>query len=99
MTPVPLNPAAPAAAAPASPARKAAERSAHDFEAVFSGAMAKMMLESVEVDTQFGGGHGEEMFRGVLAEHLGPAIAGQGGLGIAPAVLQQILRLQGESGQ
>ncbi len=37
---------------------------------------------------------GEEMFRGVLAEQLGGQIARRGGLGIAPAVLDQIIRLQ-----
>ena len=97
MTPVTAQ--AGAAAPPVSAARVAAEKTAQDFDAVFSGAMAKMMLESVEVDERFGGGNGEEMFRGVLAEQLGPAISARGGLGIAPAVLQQILRLQGETGR
>ena len=78
------------------PRREAAGKTAREFEAVFAGAVAKLMLESVEVNDGFGGGHGEEMFRGVLAEQLGTDIAKGGGLGLAPAVLQQILRLQGE---
>ena len=41
---------------------------ARQFEAVFAGQVAKIMLETVEVDDQFGGGHGEEMFRGMMAE-------------------------------
>lgn len=80
----------------AAQSRAAAEKTAREFEAVFAGAIAKLMLESVEVNDSFGGGHGEEMFRGVLAEQLGSEITSQGGLGLAPAVLQQILRLQGE---
>jgi peptidoglycan hydrolase FlgJ len=43
---------------------------------------------------EFSGGHGEEMFRGVLAEKLGTAIAQKGGVGLAPAVLAQILKMQ-----
>ncbi|WP_394998422.1 rod-binding protein [Sphingomonas sp.] len=86
----------PPGAVPAPNPHAAAEKTARDFEAVFTGQMAKLMLESVDVDSEFGGGHGEEMFRGILTEQLGPAIAGRAGLGIAPAVLQQILRLQGE---
>lgn len=84
----------PAGASPAS-AEKAAAKSAHDFEAVFVGQMTKMMMESVETQGQFGGGHGEEMFRGVLAEQLGGAITARGGLGLAPAVMKQIIAMQG----
>ena len=34
------------------------------------------------------------MFRGVLAEKLGTEIANRGGVGLAPVVLDQILKLQ-----
>ena len=67
---------------------------ARSFEAVFLGQMTQLMLESVEQGGEFSGGHGEEMFRGVLAEKLGTEIAKRGGIGIAPAVLDQILKLQ-----
>lgn len=67
---------------------------ARNFEAVFLGQMTQLMLESVEKSGEFSGGHGEEMFRGVLAEKLGTEIARRGGIGIAPAVLDQILKLQ-----
>jgi Rod binding domain-containing protein len=75
---------------------EAAEK-ARDFEAVFLGQMAGLMLESVQTGDQFPGGHGEEMFRGVLAEQLGTEMAKRGGIGIAPLVLDQIIRLQGNS--
>lgn len=91
-----VGPVAAAGAAPPDPRHTAAEKSAREFESVFAGQMAKLMLDSVEVDDSFGGGHGEEMFRGVLAERLGEEIARGGGLGIAPAVLQVLLRMQGE---
>jgi Rod binding domain-containing protein len=81
---------------PRSGAAKAAE-TARDFEAVFLGQMATLMLQSVEVGDQFSGGHGEEMFRGILAERLGTEMAQRGGIGLAPAVLDQIIRMQGGS--
>lgn len=71
-----------------------AEKTAKDFEAVFIGQMTQLMFESVEAG-EFSGGHGEQMFRGVLAEKLGGAIADRGGLGLAPKVLEQIIKLQG----
>jgi Rod binding domain-containing protein len=37
------------------------------------------------------------MFRGILAERLGVEMAQRGGIGLAPAVMDQIIRLQGHS--
>lgn len=67
---------------------------AEAFEAVFLGQMTQLMLESVEPG-EFSGGHGEAMFRGVLAEKLGGAMAAGGGMGLQPAVIEQIIRMQG----
>lgn len=72
-----------------------AQKTAREFEATFIGQMTQLMLESVPSDSEFSGGHGEEMFRGVLAEKLGGEIAKRGGIGLAPAVLDQIIKLQG----
>ncbi len=86
---------------PALPVRlpaRAASETAREFEAVFIGQMTKLMLESVETGDQFSGGPGEEMFRGVLAEEMGKEIARGGGVGLAPAVLDQIIRMQGGPG-
>ncbi|GGO96826.1 rod-binding protein [Stakelama pacifica] len=86
--------------AAALPARQAPNprdaKTARDFEAVFVGQMTKLMMESVQ-QGDFSGGHAEEMFRGVLAEKMGEAITDRGGLGLAPAVLDQIIRMQGGS--
>lgn len=82
--------------APAIPNVKARD-TAQKFEAVFIGQMAKLMLESVEQDGAFSGGHGEEMFRGVLAEKLGEEIAKGRGVGLADQVMAEIIRLQGVS--
>lgn len=68
---------------------------ARAFESVFAGQMAKIMMETVPTDGAFSGGHGEEIFRGMLAERMGDAIAQHGGFGLAPAVMGQIIRMQG----
>jgi peptidoglycan hydrolase FlgJ len=91
--PLPLAPQLPRPAPRAVPADVA--RTARDFEAVFIGQMTKLMMESAGSDGVFTGGHGEEMFRGVLAEEMGKSIAQRGGLGLAPAVAAQIIRMQG----
>ena len=80
----------------ATPMRKVDPKNAEtakNFEAVFLGQMTQMMLESVDKG-EFNGGAGEDMFRGVLAEKLGTEIANRGGVGLAPVVLDQILKLQ-----
>ena len=75
--------------------KNSAQKTARDFEAVFIGQMTQLMMESAPTDGEFSGGHGEEMFRGVLAEKLGNEIAKHGGIGLAPAVMEQIIKLQG----
>jgi len=93
----PSTPAA-VAAAPATPSRprgKTAAETAQAFEAVFVGQITKMMMDTAEVSDTFGGGHGEEMFRGVLAEQLGTTIAKGGGIGLSSVVMKEIVRLQG----
>ena len=61
---------------------------------MFLGQITQLMLENVETDEQFGGGHGEEMFKGVLADQLGKQMAKVGGVGLAPHVMDQIIKLQ-----
>lgn len=86
--PVSIPPALPSGAH--SPARVARE-----FEGVFAGQVAKIMMESVEMDGDFTGGSGESMFRGIMAEQIGNQIAQGRGLGLASAVEAQIIRMQG----
>jgi peptidoglycan hydrolase FlgJ len=95
IAPAGATPVAPTPAAP-TPQQAQAKKLAEEFEAVFVGAMTKLMVESVETGGEFSGGHGEAMFRGVMAEQLGTEIAKRGGIGLAPSVMDQILRLQGQ---
>ena len=87
-------PAVPTAGTPSAP-KDAAHKAAQDFEAVFLGQLSKLMFENVD-QGEFSGGHGEEMFRGLLAERIGDEMARRGGVGLAPFVLNEILRLQGQ---
>jgi len=81
--------------APESKADAKNRETAKNFEAVFLRQMNPIMLESVpQGDGEFSGGHGEEMFRGIMAEKLGASIANRGGIGLAPVVLDQIIKLQ-----
>lgn len=95
VAPLPPSPPAPDPALPRGGPK--AEETARAFEAVFLGQLAQLMLESVEPG-EFSGGHGETMFRGVLAEQLGQQMAKRGGIGLAPAVLEQIIKLQEGNG-
>lgn len=71
------------------------KETAQAFEAVFLGQMAQAMMGSTDAEGAFSGGHGEELFRGVLGEQIGTAMAARGGIGLAPAVLDQIIKMQG----
>ena len=69
-------------------------KTAQDFEAVFLGQMLTPMFESLETDGLFGGGSGERMYRSLLVEEYGKALARSGGVGIADAVTRQVLAQQ-----
>lgn len=72
----------------------ARQQAAEDFEAVFISQMLMPMLNTVEVDPMFGGGHAEETWRGILAEETGKEMARAGGIGIADMVAKEMLKLQ-----
>ncbi len=76
------------------PQPQSAQAAAKEFEAVFLGEMMKPMLEAAPPSDQFSGGHGEEMFRGMLAEEFGKALAQRGGIGLASVVERQLVMLQ-----
>ncbi len=67
---------------------------AQDFESVFISEMLKPMFETVGVDDMFGGGKGEEVFRGMMVQEMGKSIAKQGGLGIADQVRAELIKIQ-----
>ncbi|MBI4183089.1 MAG: rod-binding protein [Proteobacteria bacterium] len=65
-----------------------------EFEAVFLSEMLQHMFAGLPVDPLFGGGPGEEMYRGLLVEEYGKLLARSGGVGIADALQREVLRMQ-----
>ena len=79
--------------------REEAKQAAEKFEAMFISEMLKPIFESVEVNSMFGGGQGEKMFRSVMVDEYGKSVARSGGIGIADTVMNEILRMQEEQGR
>ncbi len=73
---------------------KAIRDAAAEFEAVFVSQMLAPMFETLESDTMFGGGPGEDIYRSMMVEEYGKAIARSGGVGIADAVARELLSIQ-----
>ncbi|MFN4088615.1 MAG: rod-binding protein [Alphaproteobacteria bacterium] len=74
--------------------REAARRTAQEFEAVFVGQMVSHMFAGLQEDALFGGGQAGDLYRSMLNEEYGRAIAKSGGVGVADQVMKQILALQ-----
>ncbi len=70
------------------------EQVAKEFEAVFISEMMKPLFEGIEVDGMFGGGKGEEIFRGMMLQEYGKMLSQTGQIGISDAVKQQLIQLQ-----
>lgn len=73
------------------------DKAAQDFEAMFLSQMLSHMWEGVEVDPNFGGGHGEEMFRSMMIEQQGKLMVRAGGVGIARQIKEAMLHMQEHS--
>lgn len=69
-------------------------KQAQDFEAVFIGEMLRPMFENIQAEEPFGGGQSEQMWRDMQVDEYGKALARQGGIGLADAVLDQLIRMQ-----
>lgn len=72
------------------------KKQAQDFEAVFIGKLVNTMFETVEKDG-ISDSNAESAFQGLMGEQIGNAIAARGGIGLAPSVLAQLIRLQGNT--
>lgn len=72
-----------------------ADRVARDFESMFLSQMLQPMFEKVNAGKgTFGGGHGEQMFSGLLVDEYAKQISKGPGLGVADMVRKEILRQQ-----
>ncbi len=82
------------AAGPQSARRAGIRQAAEDFEAMFLSQMLAPVFAGLGKDSMFGGGPGEQVYRSMMVQEYGKAIAGAGGLGIADTVEREILKLQ-----
>ena len=73
---------------------QAIENAAKEFEGMFLAEMLSHMFSGIEVDPEFGGGHGEEMFRSLLVQEYGKKIAEGPGVGIAAKVKEVMIAAQ-----
>ena len=71
-------------------ARKAAE----DFAAFFFSQSLESVFGSMSSDKMFGGGSGEDVFKSLLTQEYGKAMARSSGAGITDTVQREILHLQ-----
>ncbi len=95
--------ALPGAPLPMSPAQANPERgerhaelrrAAEEFEAIFLAQMMAPMFDGLKTDGLGGGGMGEEIFRPMLIERYAEALSQAGGVGIADAIVRELMRLQ-----
>lgn len=70
------------------------EKTASEFEAVFVSEMMKPMFEGLTTDGMFGGGKGEEVFRGILLQEYGKMMSASGSVGIADHVKATMIQMQ-----
>lgn len=83
--------------APLAPgATSATKETAEEFEAFFLSQVFSQMFSGLDVDPVFGGGPGETVFRSLMIEEYGKAVARSGGVGIADAVMRELITLQEE---
>lgn len=75
----------------------AIDQAARDFEAMFVTEMIRPMMDTIEVNDTFGGGKGEEVFRGMLVDEYGKLVARTNGIGLASHVKAALIAAQ--SGQ
>ena len=98
--PAPVAPSLSAAARPAqtslSPEQvERTRRSAQEFEAMAVAQMLQPMFNTVDTSKGlFGGGKGEAAWKPMMVEEMGKMLAKSGGIGIADAVLKEMLRMQ-----
>lgn len=70
------------------------KKTAEEFETVFLEQMFNHMFNTVGVDGVTGGGMGEESARSMLVNAYAKNIAKAGGIGLAPSIASEIIKIQ-----
>jgi flagellar protein FlgJ len=72
-------------------------QTAQKFEASFLTSMLGTMFQGVSTSAPFGGGPGEDIWKGFLAEAMAGQMSKRGGIGVSNAIEREMLKLQGLS--
>ena len=72
-----------------------ARQQAEELEGVFLNTLMKEMFSSISTEeSDFGGGFAEETWRGLQAEQYAASMAEAGGIGLADAIVADLMALQ-----
>ena len=74
--------------------RQAAKKVAREFESLMVNEMLKSMRATTGKDPLISGGRGEEIYQSLLDQEYAQAIAGQGMLGLAKIIEQQLAQAE-----
>lgn len=74
--------------------KEEAKEAAQDFEAFFMTKMMESMFEGVSTEGMFGGGHAEKVYRSLLLNEYGKAMAKTGSIGVSDDIMSAILKMQ-----
>ena len=85
---------APQPLAPKGASLREMNKQALDFEAFFLSQALQPMFENIEPVGPFGGGAGSDIWKSMQVDEYGKALAKSGGIGIADAVMKQLLIAQ-----
>lgn len=73
------------------------KQTAQNFESSFLSVMMQSMFQGVDENDPMGGGQGEQMFRSLLTDAMAKQVAKSGGIGLAPTIEREMLKMQGLS--
>jgi Rod binding domain-containing protein len=72
-------------------------KTAKEFESQLIGQMLQPMFEGLATDGEFDGGQAEGTYRSFMTDAFGKQMARSGGIGVAPAIEREMLKMQGLS--
>ncbi len=74
--------------------KEEAKEAAQDFEAFFMTKMMESMFDGISTEGMFGGGHAEKIYRSLLLNEYGKAMAKTGSIGVSDDIMSAILKMQ-----
>jgi flagellar protein FlgJ len=69
------------------------EKACHDFESLFIQQMLKQMRQTVPQNGLFSGGSAEQLYTSMLDGEVAKTISNQRGIGLAPALIRQLVEM------